>query len=141
MSPILGRLRLPSLLALLVLAAVLAAAAGCTGSAADLRPNPLPAGIDVTGKWDSNWGRLVLTQTGPKLSGTSDYNDGRLEGTVDGDLILFDWVQPGNPSEARQEAFGKGWFRISQDGLRLEGKWGYGPEREGGGAWLAERVQ
>ncbi|MBM4321747.1 MAG: hypothetical protein FJ125_17875 [Deltaproteobacteria bacterium] len=128
------------LLAVLLLLLLLPEA-GCTGAQLELVPQPLPGDITVSGKWDSNWGRLEFIQLGQQLSGTSDYNDCRLEGVVEGDLILFDWEQPGDPSEARQGVSGKGWFRISQDGQMLDGGWGYGKERAGGGSWHAERVR
>ena len=102
-------------------------------------PGPLPAGITLDGTWESNWGDMALRHEGRRVVGTFAYRDGRFEGDLDGDLLLFDWSQPANRAESVLAASGKGWLRVSPDGQTLEGAWGYREDREGGGAWRATR--
>ena len=104
-------------------------------------PKPLPAHITTGGRWESNWGDMVLSQQGSRVTGTFAYRNGSLEGRLDGDLLLFDWKQPGNKAEGVLAAHGKGWLRVSQDGQVLEGVWGYRERRKGGGTWRAERPE
>ena len=104
-------------------------------------PGPLPGNITLEGKWESNWGDMVLSQTGDRIKGTFAHRNGTLEGRLAGDLLLFDWSQPGNKAEGVLSARGKGWLRVSQDGGVLEGVWGYREHRDGGGIWRAERPE
>ncbi|MDY0060321.1 MAG: hypothetical protein RBU45_10955 [Myxococcota bacterium] len=113
---------------------------GCGPPRTELVPGPRPADVALGGRWTSNWGELKLAQEGEAVRGTFDYNDGQLEGVLQGDLFLFDWLQPPDPTAARMTVKGKGYFRISPDGQILEGAWGYGAQREGGGAWRAQRI-
>ncbi len=104
-------------------------------------PTPLPGHITLAGKRESNWGDKALSQTGDRVKGTFAHRNGTLEGRLDGDLLLFDWSQPGNKAEGVLAALGKGWLRVSQDGGVLEGVWGYREHRDGGGTWRAERPE
>jgi hypothetical protein len=124
----------------LPLAALVLAAAWSCASGPKVTPGTLAPGVSVTGKWDSNWGRMELRQSGAEVTGTFEGNRavGTLTGTIEGDILWFDWVQPGNLSDGRRRSEGKGWFRIAGDGRALEGAWGYQEAREGGGKWTAE---
>jgi len=93
------------------------------------------------GRWESNYGRMELSQAGDSVEGTFEYRDGRLMGTARGDLLVFEWEQPGNMVEARVTVRGRGWLRIAQDGGSLEGLWGYDEAHHGGGRWTAKRAE
>ena len=103
------------------------------------KPGSLPTLVDLSGKWESNWGDMVLRQTGSVVEGTFAYRNGKLGGDLTGDLLLFDWSQPSNRAESVLAASGRGWLRVAQDGQTLEGFWGYREAREGGGSWRANR--
>ncbi len=105
------------------------------------KPGPLSANISLSGYWDSNWGVMKLEENGSHLAGSFDYCEGcAIEGTVDGDLFMFNWVQPGNIQAARATISGKGWMRISPDGTHMDGQWGYNNAMQGGGTWTAARA-
>jgi len=117
-------------------------AVGCSGAQLPVTPKPMPANVTYSGKWYSpQYEQMELTQKGSEVEGTFAYRTGgTLKGTLDGHVLLFDWVQPGNMTEARREVTGKGYFTISDDGEKLDGEWGYGAERVGGGKWTASRI-
>ena len=114
-------------------------AAGCA-SGPELLPGPLPAGVTLAGAWDTNWGRMELTQHGDVVRGGYEHHDGLIEGRLEGDLFRFTWNQPGDRKAGVLKASGHGWLRVSQDGLTMEGGWGYRDAWTGGGGWKAERV-
>ncbi len=141
--PFPGALRAPRPAATLGALGLLALALGlgaCAAPQQQLVGGPLPPGVRFEGKWDSNYGRMELEQAGTKVSGTFEHGDGQLEGEAQGDLLLFDWLQPGDLSAARLPVKGQGWLRLSQDGEAIEGRWGYEEAREGGGVWRATRA-
>lgn len=98
-------------------------------------PRPMPQGITLAGVWDSNWGQMTLRQSGVQVHGRySGFRNGSISGTVEGDLLRFSWTQ----EESRQ--FGRGFLQITPTGQAMEGRWGYGQDRFGGGRWWARRV-
>lgn len=121
-----------------VFALALALVAGCA-TPPHPPPGRLPEPADLTGSWLSNWGAMALRQDGAEVTGTYEHRSGRLQGRVDGDLLLFEWEQPGSRAEGVLAARGKGWMRITAGGGRLAGVWGYRDLYEGGGVWEAER--
>ena len=50
-------------------------------------------------------------------------------------MFLFRWTQ----FENRQ--YGRGYLKMTPDGNRLEGRWGYLKDRTDGGRWWATRAQ
>ena len=115
-------------------------ASGCVKGPGYPDPRPYPGGeAQVGGRWTSNWGKMQLRQTGKEVEGTVEYRSGKIRGTLQGDLLLFDWSQPSNRAEGVLSAKGKGWMRIAHDGQRMEGAWGYRDRYTGGGSWSAER--
>lgn len=131
------------ILAALVLGAIL----GCGGSQKP-KAGPLPQGAAFYGVWQSpQYGNMHLCQSGKKVIG--DYvkheRRGRIQGTVDGDLLTFQWedhreLVQGVPQERR----GQGYFRIEigEDGDQyLKGEWGMDDEMSGGGPWNAVKLR
>ena len=78
-----------------VFALALALVAGCA-TPPHPPPGRLPEPADLTGSWLSNWGAMALRQDGAEVTGTYEHRSGRLQGRVDGDLLLFEWEQPGS---------------------------------------------
>jgi hypothetical protein len=96
---------------------------------------PLPPGLDFSGVWDTNWGQMTLRQRGENVAGRyRGFRNGSVSGQAQGNLLLFRWTQ----QENRQ--FGRGYLRMSADGQRLEGRWGYTKNRTNGGRWWATRA-
>lgn len=123
--------------------------AGCSGAPESVLPTPGPhiPGLKLSGKWYSQeFGDIRFVQDDIKVTGTyedprgPDHN-GRFSGRVEGDVLWFDWVKPGNTVAAVFPMRGKGWARIGRDGTTLEGKWGYDTNHDNGGPFRAEKSQ
>jgi hypothetical protein len=82
-----------------------------------------------TGEWETDWGDMILTQTGTNVTGTYDYDDGIITGTVSGDTLTGTWAEA--PSYAPPHDAGDIEFVMSADGRSFTGKWRYGSE----GSW------
>ena len=114
--------------------------AGCTkGDERLIKPGPSIPGLNLSGGFDcQEFGFMKLRQTGLTLQGTyegirKNGDNGTIRGKLEGDLVWFDWIQPGNMDEAVWPKSGKGWLRVSRDGNTLKGRWGYDQDREGAG--------
>lgn len=109
------------------------------GNKVEVKPGPAIPGLNLSGGFDcQEFGFIKLRQTGLMLQGTYDGirkngDNGTIRGKIEGDLVWFDWTQPGNLDEAVWPKNGKGWLRISRDGQTLTGRWGYELDREGAG--------
>ncbi len=64
---------------------------------------------------------------------------GEVEGEVVGGVFKFRWVQPGDFQVGRREVSGNGYLVISDDGLEMEGEWGYKDNYTGGGKWTGTK--
>lgn len=141
----LGRLG-PSLLTLTI--AVVSGCGGGGGRRANLTPGVMPSGETFTGVYQSpQYGEMHVLQTGAQVVGeyTHDERRGRLQGTVQGDLLRFEWTERrelvvGRPNITR----GRGYFRFvaGEDGsYYLVGEWGHDDNETGGGPWRAVRLR
>ena len=82
--------------------------------------------IAISGNYASNWGAVTLSQQGDHVSGTYVFQDGRLEGTLDGTIVRYRWTE--------KDSSGRGVFVVASDG-ELIGTWGVGSDDIGGGGW------
>ncbi|MEO0181122.1 MAG: hypothetical protein ABIM74_10025 [candidate division WOR-3 bacterium] len=94
-----------------------------------------------TGRWDTNWGTVELTQKGNVVDGTYEYKGtkGMLTGEIVNDTFYFTWTE----ISAGQKAEGVGYFVLRDKGYRIEGKWGQANERGDWniGEWKGKRVE
>ena len=108
-------------------------------------PKPLPAGQTWAGVWYSpQFEHMYLRQTGDEVRGIYTYKfGGTIEGTANGNILKFTWIDPGDKDEARRSLKGKGWFQMKKEGelTKIEGEWGYNDSMTGGGVWEAEWVR
>ncbi|MDD3705393.1 MAG: copper amine oxidase N-terminal domain-containing protein [Clostridiaceae bacterium] len=81
------------------------------------------------GKWDSNWGEMVINQNGASITGTYTHDEGRLNGTVSGEVFTGTWSE--SPSYSPPNDAGDMELTMSADGKSFTGKWRYGSE----GSW------
>ncbi len=94
-------------------------------------PSPaVPSSGAWAGTWNTAFGTMVLQQQGSKVTGTYDYKDGRIEGTVQGAEFRGSWVQANGR--------GRFVFKLSADGRSFTGTWGYGDSTTDGG-WSGTR--
>lgn len=111
--------------------------AGCTGipgvpKAAPSGSGSVPA-IDPAGKAGSSWSgtfmttwqggghdvRMVLVQSGSSVTGTYDYSDGTISGTVAGNRLTGIWTEDKGDSKGPVE------FELAEDGRTFSGWWAY----------------
>ena len=79
--------------------------------------------LDVSGVWNTNFGRVILHQTGTNVKGTFQYETGNLEGTLNGNVLEAIWVD--DPTYDCPINKGKLRFEFSKDGNSFVGFWGF----------------
>ena len=85
------------------------------------------------GTWETNWGELVIKESGEKLTGNYKGKfSGSIEGEVKDSKFHFTWKQP-------NAEWGSGVFTVSEDGKKLTGTWGGGESATNGGPWTGTR--
>lgn len=104
-----------------------------TGESTSTQPKPA-VNTDLgkyswQGEWDSNWGKMVLTQSGSNVTGTYTHDKGKISGTILGNVLAGTWSE--SPSYAPPNDAGDIEFTMSEDGKSFTGKWRYGSE----GSW------
>lgn len=85
------------------------------------------AAADVTGTYTGTWGDTTLRQDGDHVTGAYAYDDGRIDGELDGDTLRFAWTE--------DSGSGRGVFQVLPDGS-MQGTWGSGDSDSDGGAWV-----
>jgi hypothetical protein len=123
---------------------------GCGGtSKPGLHAGNMPAGGSFTGVWFSpQYGEMHMQQNGATVIGRYEKQEtkGRIQGTVEGDLMRFEWTQSkelivGRPNMSK----GHGYFRVSYDDAekawKVAGEWGIDDKEDGGGPWTAIRAK
>jgi hypothetical protein len=105
----------------------------------------MPAGKDFSGVWYSpQFEHMHLQQKGDTVAGIYTYkNGGRIVGEIEGNLLRFEWVEPGDKQKAQRTMRGHGYLQLSTEGdeVLLDGQWGYEENVTGGGPWRAEYVR
>jgi len=81
------------------------------------------------GDWDSNWGKMVITQNGSTVTGTYTHDSGKIAGTVSGNVMTGTWSEA--PSYNPPGDAGDMELTMAADGKSFTGKWRYGSE----GSW------
>jgi hypothetical protein len=130
--------------ALPLLALVLA----CGGGSSNIRAGNMPEGGTYHGVWQSpQYGNMHLCQSGSQVVGDyeKDERHGRIQGTLQGDLLRFQWEERremvvGRPTVTR----GRGYFRIAKgddNDWYFQGQWGHDDAEEGGGPWNGVRMR
>ena len=130
------------------LAAGLALGCGGGGGRANLDPGPMPQGGDFTGVYFSpQYGTMQIVQTGSAVIGEYEKDErlGRIQGTVQGDVLRFQWEEQRQMVAGRtQSTRGRGYFRYSvgSDGDHyIIGEWGIDDDEIGGGPWRGVKAR
>lgn len=116
----------------------------------NVRPGPMPSGDTFTGLYHSQEiGDVSLHQTGDHVVGCYEYDRaachvrGRLEGSVEGNLLRFSWTEDQRACGRLSVPPGRGYFLLWKDSannFRSTGEWGFGDEEAGNGRWNLFRV-
>ena len=88
------------------------------------------------GEWDSNWGHMILAQSGNLVTGTYTHDSGRIDAIVTGNTLTGTWSEA--PSYAPDKDAGDIRFTMSADGKTFDGSWGYGSSLSGG-SWTGSK--
>ncbi|HOS68750.1 MAG TPA: copper amine oxidase N-terminal domain-containing protein [Bacillota bacterium] len=81
------------------------------------------------GEWDSNWGKMLITQNGASVTGTYTHDSGKINGTISGNVFTGTWSE--SPSYSPPSDAGDMELTMSADGKSFTGRWRYGSE----GSW------
>ncbi|MBP2022575.1 hypothetical protein J2Z44_002398 [Clostridium punense] len=96
---------------------------------------PLPR-IDVSGTWTTGWKgapvKMVLSQDGNVVTGTYEFNNGKVIGTLNGNIMEGSWTEVDNSGLFR--------FNFFNDGNSFDGTWGFGKDISGGGIWYGRKL-
>ena len=112
------------------LAACLIVAAGLS---ADEKPAKQTPHKNFSGNWKTNFADLTLSQSGHQVSGSYAYKGGRLNGTVSDNRLDYTWTQQDGKK-------GRGYFTISADFQRIDGRYGYDEDNSSAGLWTGSRA-
>lgn len=95
------------------------------------------ANIDISGEWSTNWGVMKLSQEGDKVIGGYEWDNGRIEGIVDGYNFKGNWSEP--PTYDCPNLKGEFNFKISVTGKSFEGSWSY-CDLLNAGVWIGSKI-
>lgn len=116
--------------------------AGCTLPQIPFSTGSAPGATAPTpwsGSWDSDYGTMVLTQSGNQVTGTYDHDGGRITGTVSGNTLTGTWSEA--PSYKAPDDAGDFAFILAADGKSFSGGYRYGSGTGGwAGTWTATRI-
>lgn len=78
-------------------------------------------GIDWTGTWETNYGKVELQQTNNTVTGVYVLKQGRINGRISGNKLVGEWSEA--PSYAPPNDAGEFEIQMNQSGRAFEGKW------------------
>ncbi|NUN07786.1 MAG: hypothetical protein HUU54_01260 [Ignavibacteriaceae bacterium] len=85
-----------------------------------------PEVLNVSGVYISDFGDLLIKQSGQNITGTYPHSNGRIEGSLNGRTLSGRWYQ--------DNGTGKLEFNFNEDATAFTGKWGYN-EATPSGTW------
>ncbi|MCK4906795.1 MAG: hypothetical protein KAS64_04560 [Spirochaetes bacterium] len=77
---------------------------------------------------------MKLTVNGKRVMGSYGYRGGKINGIVTGTCLVFTWTEKNGRSK------GKGYFILSDNAEKFQGKWGYKDSSLNGGKWWGKRI-
>lgn len=92
--------------------------------------------IDVSGTWHTGWNgapvKMYLTQIGDLVTGSYEFNNGKLMGRITENILEGGWAQ--------SNCVGNFKLIFTADGNKFNGHWGYNKEISGGGPWYGRKL-
>ena len=93
-----------------------------------------------TGTWQSEqWGTMELVQDGSKVTGTYTWDEGKIEGMANGNMLTGTWSE--SPGYQPPDDAGDFKFALSDDGNSFTGEWRYGSTGDWQGSWNGKRLE
>ncbi|WDP91877.1 MAG: hypothetical protein HUN04_20050 [Desulfobacter sp.] len=96
----------------------------------------------IAGQWSTTWGDMTIRVKGKQVTGTYDYQGGRIFGVVKGRSLSGKWVENRTKVKCASSVDGSshwGFFQFELVGDHLEGSWEYCEPKEAGGVWNGTR--
>jgi hypothetical protein len=94
----------------------------------------------VEGVYETERGKITIQQSGNKITGNYERNNGRIEGTVEGREIRGRWMEA--PTYTPPKCAGELRFTFSEDKKTFKGKWHQGfEEKEWREDWNGKKVE
>ena len=97
-----------------------------------------PTGCKWTGTWDSTWGKMYLTQTGNIVTGNYEHDNGKINGTINGNNLIGTWAE--SPTYLPPNDAGDFILTMSSDCKSFTGKWRYGTSGDWKEDWYGTKV-
>jgi hypothetical protein len=94
------------------------------------------AANEWTGTWSTDWGTMVLKQSGTSVTGTYTHDSGHITGTAAGLVVTGRWDEA--PTRKGPRDAGTITFTMSADLRTFSGSWTY--DGGGGGTWIGTRT-
>lgn len=80
-----------------------------------------------SGRWNTNYGEVILQQSGSSVSGSYYNGSASIRGYLSGYVLEGDWLQTNGSGRFR--------FELARDGGSFTGIWGRSASNSDGGAW------
>lgn len=97
-----------------------------------------PATSTWSGRWETNWGPMMLEQVGNSLTGNYTHDQGIITGSIVGNKLIGRWSE--YPTYSPPNDAGDVELTISEDGRTFTGRWRYGSEGDWSGDWTGTRA-
>lgn len=95
------------------------------------------ADLTWTGTWETNYGKVELSQAGSSVTGVYVLKQGRINGQASSDKLVGQWAEA--PSYAPPNDAGEFEIRMDPSGRSFIGKWWKpGAKKEHG--WLGRKI-
>ena len=101
-------------------------------------PKPAPTSLgDLSGTYDSSYSQFHIRQQGTALTGCYEYDDGLLNGAIEGRVMKLSWQESGGPDDR-----GPAVMVFARDGKSFRGfYWGQGQEKSApSGSWDGKKI-
>lgn len=82
---------------------------------------PVAPNKDWTGEWQTNWGKMILKQSGNTITGSYGNNGGKIQATMQDTKIVGTWMV--GPTYRPPEHAGELELTVDTDGNSFTGKW------------------
>lgn len=96
-----------------------------------------PAPATISGTYESTYSNFHVRQQGTALTGCYEFNEGLLEGTIEGRVMKITWQESGDPDNK-----GPAIMVFSEDGKSFQGYWWRKGYTEGtpNGDWVGKKI-
>jgi hypothetical protein len=108
---------------------------------ATVRPSATSAAVSWTGTWSTDFGTMLLTQSGSHVTGSYTHDQGRLDGTLSSTGRVFTGTWNEAPTRTGPVDAGAFEFELNPDDRSFTGRWNYAKDAAGSwrGTWRGSK--